>query len=530
VNGRAAWLSDEVLLVCEPERGVEARATSPRTAATTLVAPEGRITAVPAGDPLSAEMGERLTDLKTFLREVPAGWDAPARARLLCFLVSLGGEFEFSPSFSEGLRRAREALRERQPLSLPDPRLQMGIAVERLHRIDEQSFYVRGRAWDETAPIAALSAITPEGERVELWDLVAPHPGAPGGFAGMFGTEFPTRGMEGWVFEAVNESGRGVEAATAVSPDPLRTIFADAAVEFDEADSLRERHLRPAVTRLLQLRRGRTGLVEFAGLGQTPRVPEVSLVIPLQRRIDLIEHQIVQFVADPEISGCEILYVLAEPERSDALRELAAHLFALYGLPLRLAAVTETADLPLTCELGASLARAERLLFLGSNVIPDRPGWLSRLAAPINAEPAVAAATPKLLYADEAIDQAGLEYAVPAAGGPCRVRRRLRGMHRDSAAAAESVPVPAAGLACLMLDAAALGAAGGLRGEYGLAEYEGSDLTRRLASAGSEVRYVAEAELYRLEGLGAEPEPLGEPYARWLHSRLWADTLAGAAA
>jgi GT2 family glycosyltransferase len=97
-------------------------------------------------------------------------------------------------------------------------------------------------------------------------------------------------------------------------------------------------------------------------------------------------------------------------------------------------------------------------------------------------------------------------------------------MHRDAAAAAQGGSLAAAGLACLMIDGAAFAEAGGLRGEYGLGEYEGADLSRRLAAMGRVLRYVPEAELYRLEGLGAEPERLGEPYARWLHSRLWADS------
>ncbi|HEX6780457.1 MAG TPA: hypothetical protein VF125_00340 [Solirubrobacterales bacterium] len=506
MSGRAAWLCDEVLLVCEP-------------------GDRGRIVALPATDSLRAEVAERLTDLTTFLREGPAGWDAAARTQLLDHLVSRGGELGLSPSLSDGLRRVRDALRERRPLSLP----RAGgpcLAIERLHRIDERSFYVRGRAWDEAVAPVRLTAITAEGERVEVGESVSPHPAAEGGFAGLFETSFPTCGAEGWVFEAAGASGRAVEAPASLSPDPLRTIFADAGLDFAGAEELRERHLRPAVARVNELRRSITEIVEIAGFGQGPTSPAVSLVIPLQRRVDLIEHQIAQFAADPEIGECELLYVLAEPEQSDALGELAAELFALYRLPLRLATLTAPAGLPDACRLGATLARSERLVFLGSDVFPDRPGWLQAMSGCLDADPNFAAAAPKLLYADESIDQAGLEYAQGPAEGEGRVHRRLRGMHRHVAAADDGGPVAAVGLACLMVDASTLESAGGFRGEFGLAEYEGSDLSGRLAAMGREVRYVPEAELYRLEGLGAEPEALAEPYARWLYSRLWAEAAA----
>jgi hypothetical protein len=507
MSRRAAWLCDEVLLVLRSE---------------------DQIVAVPATEPLRADVEEGLTDLRTFLRENPAGWDAPARARLLDHLASLMGDLGPSRALSNGLRRVRDALRERQPLSLPDRPSGLALAIERLHRIDERSFYVRGRACDEGAEALRLTAIAPEGERVDLRESISPHPGADGGFAGLFETSFPTCGAEGWVFEAA-ASGRAVEAPPSLYADPQRTNLAAAPLEFAGAEELRGRHVHPAIDRLGERRRSATEIVEMASYGQTPEFPAVSLVIPLQRRIDLVEHQIAQFAADPEIAECELLYVLGEPDQADTLREIAAELFGLYRLPLRLATLTAPHGLPIACQLGVTLARAERLVFLGSDVLPDRPGWLSAMAAPLDADPLVAASTPKLLYADGAIDQAGLEYVEGAAGGERRLLHRLRGMHRDAAVAVAGGRVAAAGLACMLIEASAFKSAGGLHGEYGLAEYEGSDLSRRLAETGREVRYVPGAELYRLEGLGVDPEALAEPYARWLHARRWAEATAGVA-
>jgi len=500
-DSRAAWLCEEVLLVRERDTD--------------------RIVPVPAS---SARAGaeEGLTDLATFLREGAAGWDAGTRTRLLDHLASLGASLGLSPGLGEGLRQAREVLRERHPLAGPG----RGVAVKRLHRIDERSFYARGRCWDRQAPIVALAAVTPEGERVELWDSVSQL--GEGAFAGRFETAFPTCASEGWVFEARSEGG-SVEAPAAVMPDPLRTLFADVALDPTGVTGLCEGHLHPALSRLAELRRG-TGIEELFAVGDAPRAPAVSIVVPLLRRVDLIEHQLAQFAVDPELADCELVYVVAEPDQAEPARELATELYGLYGLPLRLAALTGPGDLPLACERGAALARAPRLLFLGSDVLPDRPGWVGALAAALDADPVLAAVAPKLLFADGAIDQAGLEWEQAAASGERRLRARLRGMRRELAAAEEARELEAASLACLLLDAAAYEAAGGLRGDYGLAGYEGSDLARRLAAAGRGLAYVPTAELFRLEGLGAEPERLAEPYARWLHGRRWAGELAEAIA
>jgi GT2 family glycosyltransferase len=527
---RAAWLSDDLLLLaCVPQDGVgEAVGSLEETVRRSLgveakvfVAPLGVIVAAP---PVEAEEVTRaLTDLRTFLREGPAGWDAATRTDLLNFLARLGTQHGLTASLSDGLRRVREGLRERRPATIEDRRVGRGVAVERLHRIDAHSFYVRGRAWDEVAPIVRLSAISPEGEQVDLLDRVFRHPSLESDFIGFFQIAAPTRGADGWVFEAEWGPGRAVEAAVSLTPDPSKTIFADADLEFDGAEELRERHIRPALTRLNELRCAGADIVELKSHGQVPARPAVSLVIPLQRRIDLIEHQLAQFAADAEIRECELIYVLEDAEEREALEGLAGELFELYGLPFRLATLTEAAGMPTSCNLGASLARAGRLVFLGADVLPDRAGWLGEMAAALDANPDAAATTPKLLFADEAIDQAGLEYSATADGGELSIQPRLRGMHRGIPAAAEAREVAAAGLACLMIDAAEFHEAGGLRSEYGLDPYEGSDLSRRLADRGRELRYVPEAELYRLEGLGAAPEALGERYARWLHSRLWSE-------
>lgn len=554
---RTAWLSDEVLLLfCPAEAEPAGSGDSPRQAspgplvvdAKVFTAPLGRIFAAVPADSIegsrrlefldrekaeriavdAVEIRQALTDLRTFLREGPAGWDAETRTALLEFLPALGAEHGLSRSLSDGLRQVCEALRERHPVVVEDRRVGRGIAIERLHRIDERRFYVRGRAWDEVAPIAELAVTSPEGERVELLQRLFRHPGSEGAFSGLFELGAPSRGADGWVVEIGSGPGRSVETSTALAPDPIETILADAALDLEGAETLRERHLRPAIARLVELRRASTGIVEVAAYGRAPRSAAVSVVVPLQRRVDLIEHQFAQFAADPELQVCELLYVLDDPEQGEGLEELAGELFALYGLPFRLAALTEAAGLPIACDLGASLTRGERLLLLGADVLPDRPGWLGVMAAALDGDPAVAAATPKLLYADEAIDQAGLEYSDSAGRDGCQVvRPRLRGMHRSIPAAAGAGPVAAAGLACLMVDATAFHQVGGLRAEYGLGEYEGADLSRRLAQAGYALRYVPEAELYRLEGLGAAPEELGEPYARWLHSRLWGDAVAG---
>ena len=294
---RAAWLSEEVLLLASAP-GAEAFARhanggglkkrgrrSAAVEARAFAAPLGRIFAAVPGrslegpSPLSfvdAENGERLvavaaevtgalTDLRTFLREGPAGWDAATRTALLSFLAALGAEHGLSRSLGDGLRQARQALRERQPLAIEDRRVGRGVAVERLHRVDERTFYVNGRAWDAAAPIASLAATSPEGERVELLEGVFRHPDLDDRFIGLFEVATATDGTGEWIVETASGPGRAVEVSASPAPDAASAILADAGLDFDGADLLREQQIRPALARLDELRRARGEIVELDG-------------------------------------------------------------------------------------------------------------------------------------------------------------------------------------------------------------------------------------------------------------------------
>jgi GT2 family glycosyltransferase len=547
-----AWLSEEVLLLaCSPDaemataetRTDGGRQPSPPSitvAAKAFVAPLGTIfAATPSAgaldrpgrlafvdtdraEALIAEadaVNAALTDLRALLRLGAAGWEVDTRTALLSFLAALGTEHGLSLSLSDGLVGAREALRERQPVTIEDRRAERGVVVERLHRIDDETFYIRGRAWDAAGDITRLSATSPEGLRVELLDRVSRDLCGDGGFAGLFNATAPTRRRDGWVVEAESGPDRAVECSAGLAPDALDGILADASPEIAGAGSLLEDHLLPAVSRLNELRRAGVTVAEVEAYGAISPAPTISVIVPLQRRIDLLEHQLAQFASDPELGDCELLYMLDDPEQREPLHELAGELFRLYGQPFRVATLSAVGGYPIACNLGASLAGAARLTFVDGDVLPDRPGWLGQMATALDSDAELAAVGPKLLYDDEAIHQAGLEYV--HRDEEWRVERRLAGMHRRAPAAERGGHVPALGISCLMVDAAAFTEAGGFCAEYGESEYEGSDLCRRLAEGGRGRAYVPEAELYRLEGLGAAPEARGERYARWLHARNW---------
>jgi GT2 family glycosyltransferase len=334
------------------------------------------------------------------------------------------------------------------------------------------------------------------------------------------------------VLQARQANGAGVEMALPLvidDPAALRsTILGDLALEPSGDDLLRRRHIAPAITRLEQRRSGSIRIASTDQHGAPPEHPDVTIIVPLYRRVDFVEHQLAQFVHDPEIARADLLYVLDSPEDAESLRPYAAHLFDLYGLPFRLATLSASGGYSVANNAGASLARGRLLLLMNSDVLPAEPGWLSRLVAFHDSDPAIGTVAPKLLYEDDSIQHAGLYFDRAASSDTWSNEHYFKGLHRSFPAANVSRPVPAVTGACMLIDAELYARVGGLSGQYVRGDYEDTDLCMRLRELGREAWYAAHIELYHLEGQSypTEERMRISEYNRWLHTHTWRSALA----
>jgi GT2 family glycosyltransferase len=261
--------------------------------------------------------------------------------------------------------------------------------------------------------------------------------------------------------------------------------------------------------------------------GQGPEAPEVSVVVPLYGRIDLVEHQLAQFGSDPEFQRVDLIYVLDSPDLAENLRASAGDLLDIYGVPFRVAFLPRNVGFATANNVGASLGQASLLLLCNSDVFPREPGWLSRMAEFYRSTPSIGALGPRLLFEDESIQHAGMYFRKLDEPGLWENMHYHKGLHRSTPAANVTRRVPAVTAACLMIDHELFRSVGGLRSIYIQGDYEDSDLCLRLHDAGYENWYFADAELYHLEGQ-SYPSPLRASAGRyncWLHSHLWGDRI-----
>jgi GT2 family glycosyltransferase len=494
----------------------------------------------PAPAPL---LGVGLRDL---IRESLAALDRGARERVLELVLEAVAELGTRDrvSVADSLHTLRDALRE------PSPRVRIGrdtpqgLHVESLIKVDESSYFVSGWMRDEQAEIVRLTAVSPEGVRIALCDrifrvhrpdLAEFYETSAGkeeklGFLCFFELGLPSTLPAGWVFEIENALGIVTEAGgPEVSREPIKArdaIVPELARERGPATGLME-HVVPAVSRLQQRLADAVEIETVECFGGAVADPEVSVVIPLYRRVDLLQHQLARFADDPEMRRAELIYVLDSPELADGLIAEAAELFELYRVPFRLVELSRNGGFAVANNRGASLATGERLLLMNSDVLPPSAGWLGRLLEVHAGIPDVGALGPKLLFEDGSLQHAGLIFERRSPSAAWENRHRFKGMHGDLPAANVACAVPAVTGACLLIDRGLYDEFGGLSTLFVQGDYEDSDLCLRLHDAGYQNWYTPEPALYHLEGRSYSlgDRLLHSRYNSWLQTRLWGEKI-----
>jgi GT2 family glycosyltransferase len=488
--------------------------------------------------------------LRTLMRNELAGLTPEDREEILRFVLARASRDLDRPgalAYARRLMRVREALREQLPRAVLNVEEPYAVHVDALYAIDHDAFWVKGWVHDEDEQLASLTAVSPEGARTdllsdayrfmrediaELYTAAGDMSSERHGLIKFLSLESPSRLPDGWVVELRMATGAAFETE---APEVEREIDAvrsrvlgDMIAERPGEDQLVRDHVHPA---LVRIERRIESAVEVDGVivvgDGHPANPELSVIVPLYKRIDFLEHQLAQFAHDPEIGEVDLVYVLDSPEIADNLLDSAYALSALHGIPLRVVLMKQNAGFSGANNAAAGVARGRRLVLLNSDVIPDRPGWLGKMSAFYDATPSIGALGPKLLYEDGSLQHAGLYFYREAGARVWGNQHYYKGLHRSFPAANVARTVPGVTAACMMLDRDLYEEAGGLSHAYVQGGYEDSDLCLRLIELDRQNWYMPGAELYHLEAQSypSEFRKLATQYNMWLHTHLWNDRI-----
>jgi GT2 family glycosyltransferase len=493
------------------------------------------------------ELRRSLVDLKAFVRATIAPLPACERAAASKFLtraVSVQPR-RGAMMVSETLYGLRAGLREHLPRYDHSPDQPRGLAVDSILAVDDNAFYIEGWARDEEAGTVRVTAVSPEGDRAELapgfyrfprQDVTNFFSGGVAsrqevderlGFISFVELDSPSFLSTGWIVEMENAEGEVLEAdCPAVVRDAAvarERILSDAGRQRLPEEQLMEHHIMPALTRFQRHVEASAKVDSVTDFGEPPESPTVSIIIPLYKRVDLIEQQLAEFVLDPETQDAEIIYVLDSPEQEDELLFLASRLFPVYRVPMRVAVLKRNVGFANANNAGASIAHGRLLLLMNSDCLPDRPGWLGELGRFYEETPNIGALAPKLLYEDGSIQNAGMYLHRPEGTPVWLDAHYFRGLHRDFPPANVSRRVPLLSGACLMISRSLYEELGGLRAIFVQGDYEDSDLCMRLNELGRDNWYYPHVDVFHLEGVSYETGERmpANRYNGWLHTKLW---------
>ena len=478
------------------------------------------------------ELRDVLTDLQTFVREELACGDATAREKMIGFLATLPGTLGAAEALADGLRRTREMLRERHPLSVGDD-LGPAISVAAACRIDQTYVFVSGSIGACEGSALTLGAVSPEGETIAIGG-VSDRPAA--GQVRSFSALLTTRSItdDGWVLELTSPAGDGVETP------PLRLV-----AEIDDARHavLKTRQRSTAATgptaedqaiEILQRRRrerARPATVEAIG---PPHEADLAIVLSLGSSSRLLEHHLAALaglVASESDAGFAIVVALDGPEDPDRERWCVSQLYELYGVPMTLVMTGAPAG-----REGARLAACDattsaRILLLEGGVLPGAEPFVAPLLAFAQALDGACALVPRRVRHDGTIDDAGHMFELDA-NGRWTARPRLAGVHHTQPLASATHTVQAASTACLLVDRDAYVRAGRDAWRYLDDLSAGLDVCLSLGETGHPTWWVPRVSMF--DGSAVEPAPtcadLSAEHDAELMSRLRSGSIEAAIA
>ena len=265
----------------------------------------------------------------------------------------------------------------------------------------------------------------------------------------------------------------------------------------DEVVDRCDRVLGPPVVALNRQRLAAAGAPTIVEVGDLPEKPRCSIIIPLYGRIDYLMYQCALF-SEHGLPADELVYVLDDPPKRQALMDLAQSAYRRFGIPMRLVLLAENLGYAPANNAGLAHSRGEYVCYLNSDVMPHEPRWLDLLTGALDADPGLGIAGALLTFEDGTIQHAGMTFKrLPQLGGFPYAMHPGKGRIRPPSRGLQ--PAEAVTGACMVLRRDLANELGGFDEDYVIGDFEDADLCFRIRARGLGCAVHEDAILWHLE-------------------------------
>jgi GT2 family glycosyltransferase len=270
--------------------------------------------------------------------------------------------------------------------------------------------------------------------------------------------------------------------------------------------------------------------VQPVAYGTPPPAPKFSVIVPLYGRLDFVEYQLALFSARPEAAEVEFIYVLDDPPKRREAQRLFTSIYERFLIPFRVILLDRNLGFAPACNIGLAHARGAYVAYLNSDVFPGTQDWLERLAARLEADPAIGVIGPLLLFEDGSVQHRGMYFERLAEfGGWFFCQHRGKGLrYAGSDDLQRFISITGA---CMVMRRALASQLGGFDESYAIGDFEDSDMCLKLQALGYECVVDPDVRLYHLERKSQLSAALNwrmnlTAFNAWQHDRRWSATIA----
>ncbi len=269
--------------------------------------------------------------------------------------------------------------------------------------------------------------------------------------------------------------------------------------------------------------------------GDPVNVPKISIIIPLYGRWDFIEHQLLEFSQDKKLlEVAEFIYVVDDPKILTLIINESETLYKLYEVPFKIVWGYRNRGFAGANNLGFYVSKGKHIIFINSDVFPNKPGWANRLVEllQLNSEFGILGA--RLLNPEGGLQHAGMNFVFSSLWEVWLNKHPLSGLSPELDHVSKNktiVEKHAVTGACMAISRELYFEISGFDECYLIGDFEDSDLCLKVLERGFKVGYVPEVNLTYLERQSFSD--IGDMTFRtfvvrfnaWRHTRKWGNKI-----